>query len=242
MADDNRFFRWLWRINSILFFLGASTVVALIGIPELLRTTMPREAPATAQATDEGYTYEFNAGGLGDATYSTLLTHLAGTDEAIAVLQGSTRGGGSYGLSSRGRSYEISTVNLLSVDLKTMKNRWLFPGVKRDIQSVYQVRATAPVPQNASDPVTALLMDVADADTNGDGKITASDRHSLFVYRPGSARPVKLVDAWSISGVQQLDGERIAVTYYDGKTDHAVLLSAKDFQVVADTVLAATPK
>ena len=98
-----------------------------------------------------------------------------------------------------------------------------------------------PVPQNAVDPVTALLMDVADADTNGDGKVTSSDHHALYVYRPGGAEPVKLVDAWSISNVQQLDGERIAVTYYDGKIDHALLLSARDFRTIADAPLSTRP-
>lgn len=241
MADDNRFFRWLWRVNSILFFLGVLGLMALVGIPALSWFTETHEAPATAQTAKGGDTYEFNTTGLGDAAYSALLTHLDGTEEGVAVLQ-RVGPGGSYSLGSRRQGYESSTVNLLSVDLKTLKNRWLFSGVKRDIQSVYRIHASVPVPQNGSDPVTALLMDVADADTNGDGKVTDADRHSLYVYRAGSAAPVKLVDAWWVSGVEQLDGERVVVTYYDGKVDHAVLLSAKDFHVVADTILSATPK
>ncbi len=239
MADDNRFFRWLGRINSILFFLGAACLILFAGVPALIWTMAPREAPAAPQPASDGYTYEF--AGLGETAGSTVITHLDGTDEGIATLQRVARGG-SYGLSSGGRSYDVDIVNLLAVDLKTMKNRWLFHGVKHDIEGVYQVRELVPVPQNAADPVTALLMDVADADTNGDGKITSADRHALYVYRIGSSKPVKLVDAVLVSGVQQLDGERIVVTYYDGKTDHAVLLSAKDFRVVADTPLSATPK
>ncbi len=42
-------------------------------------------------------------------------------------------------------------------------------------------------------------MDVADADTNGDGKIASSDHHALYVYRIGTAAPVKLIDTWWVS-------------------------------------------
>jgi hypothetical protein len=239
MADDNRFFRWLWRINSLLFFLVILGV--LIAFFIMFAGEVPHGPTPMAQMKSGEDTYAFG-GGLGEASNSSLLTHLDGTEENIAVLRRNSRGN-PYGLGSGSRSYDGGgTVNLLSLDLKTMKNRWLFPGVKRDIESVYQVRTSVPVPQNASDSVTALLMDVADADTNGDGKIASSDHHALYVYRIGTAAPVKLIDAWWVSGVQQLDGERVVVTYYDGKADHAVLISAKDFRVVADTILSATPK
>ncbi|HEX4862225.1 MAG TPA: hypothetical protein VFV07_13390 [Rhizomicrobium sp.] len=240
MADDNRFFRWLGRINSLLFFLGAAGLIAAVGIPALVWATMPRETPVSAETKSGEDTYSFG-GALSESVNSSLLTHLDGTDEGIIVLQRDTRRG-SYGLSSDSRSYEESMVNLLSVDLKTMKNRWVFHGVKRDITDVYRVRETVPVPQDATDPVTALLMDVAEADTNGDGKITSADHHSLYVYRLGGTEPTKLIDAWSVSNVQQFDGERIAVTYYDGKIDHALLLSARDFHTIADAPLSTTPK
>ena len=238
MADDNRFFRWLGRINSMLFFLAVLGV--LIAIFTMFAGEVPHGPPLAAQTKSGEDTYSFG-GGLAEAANMSILTHLDGTEEGIVVLQRTARGN-PYGLSSGGRSYDSGTVNLLSLDLKTMKSRWLFAGVKRDIAGVYQVRALVPVPQNATDPVTALLMDVADADTDGDGKVTSSDHHALYVYRLGGAEPVKLADAWSITGVQQLDAERIAVTYYDGKIDHALLLSARDFHTIADAPLSTTPK
>jgi hypothetical protein len=237
MADDNRFFRWLGRINSLLFFLAILGVLAAVFV--MFAGEVPHGPPLTAQTKSGGDTYSLG-GALGDAVYSSLLTHLDGTDEGIVILRRDGRGN-PYALSSGSRLYEGGTVNLLSVDLKTMKNRWLFRGVKRDIAGVFQIREAVPVPQNAVDPVTALLMDVADADTNGDGKVTSSDHHALYVYRLGGSEPVKLVDAWSVSNVQQLDGERIAVTYYDGKIDHALLLSARDFRTIADAPLSTRP-
>jgi hypothetical protein len=240
MTDDNRFFRWLGRINAMLFFLAAAGVIVFVGANALIWSPMSHDAPAGAEAKNGDDTYAFGGtiGAPSAVTGAASITRLDDTDEGVMVLQ---RGGSNpYGLESRSR-FETSDVNFLLVDLKTMKNRWLFEGVKRDIGQVLEVRSSVPVPQNASDPVTALLIPVAAADTNGDGKITRADDNALYVYRVGSAKAVKLFDAKAISGMEQIDSERIAITYYDGKTDHAVLLSARDFKTIADTTLSPTP-
>ena len=240
MTDDNGFFRWLGRINAMLFFLAAAGVIVFVGANALIWGPMSHDAPTGAEAKNGGDTYSFG-GTIGMSSVTTgaaSITRLDGTDEGVMVLQ---RGGSNpYGLESRSR-FETSDVNFLLVDLKTMKNRWLFEGVKRDIGEVLEVRSSVPVPQNSPDPVTALLMSVAAADTDGDGKITRTDGNALYVYRVGSAKAVKLFDAKSISGMEQIDSERIVITYYDGKTDHAVLLSARDFRTIADTTLSPTP-
>ena len=85
-------------------------------------------------------------------------------------------------------------------------------------------------------------MPVAAADTNGDGRIARADDHALYVYRVGGAVAVKLFDAKAIAGMEQINSDRIVITYYDGKTDHALLLSARDFRPIADTVVSPTPK
>jgi hypothetical protein len=240
MADDNRFFRWLGRINAMLFFVAVAGVIVLMGGESLMWGLMSHDAPAGAQMKNGDDTYAFG-GTLGPpsvATGASSISHLDGTDEGVMVLR---RGDPNpYGLESRSR-FETGDVNFLLIDLKTMKNRWLFEGVKRAIGQVLEVRSSVPVPQNSPDPVTALLMAVAVADTNGDGKITRADDNALYVYRVGSAKAVKLFDAKAISGMEQIDSERIAITYYDGKTDHAVLLSARDFKAIADTTLSPTP-
>lgn len=240
MSDDNRLFRWLGRVNAILFFFGA------VGAIVVAISLMGGEAPMsrhrsndTAAGTGSGEIYQF-----GDSIVeptakigSSAITRLAGTDEGLMTLQ---RAGRSASFSERGS--ELVEVNLLLVDLTTMKNRWLFAGVKRDIARSLQVRAVVPVPQNSPDPVVALLLPVAAADTDGDGTIAPSDDHALYLYRLGSAAPVKLLDAKSILGMEQLDSGRILITYYDGKTDRGMMLSAKDFTPLADTAIPPAPK
>ncbi len=183
MTDDNAFFRWLGRVNAMLLFLAAAGVIVFVGANALTWGPMSHDAPAGAETKSGGDTYAFGGtiGASSVATGAASITRLDGTDEGVMVLQ---RGGSNpYGLESRSR-FETSDVNFLLVDLKTMKNRWLFEGVKRDIGEVLEVRSSVPVPQNASDPVTALLMPVAAADTNGGRQDHASGRqHALRLPR-----------------------------------------------------------
>ena len=242
MAESNRFFRWLGRANSLLFFLAILGL--LIAFFVMFVGEVPHGPPLTAQTKsdkDAKDVYVFTAGlDEPSATMgSTALARLSGTDEGIMLLQRVPDD--SESSFSRSRP-DASTLNLLSVNLQTLKSRWLFGGVKRDIATIFQVRASVPVPQNASDPVTALLVPVADKDTDGDGRIAASDDHALYLYRLGSSGPVKLLEAKIVMGIQQLDGERLLVLYSDGKIDHACLISAGDFHTIADTVLSTTPK
>jgi len=241
MGDDNRFFRWLGRINAMLFFLAVAGTIVLMGGESLMWGLMSHDAPTAAEVKNGDDTYAFG-GTIGSPAVSTgapSITRLDGTDEGVMVLQrGDPR---AYGLESRSR-FAAADVNLLLVDLRTMKTRWLFGGVKHDIGQILEVRSSVPVPQSSADPVTALLMPVAAADTNGDGKVTRADGDALYLYRVGGANAVKLFDAKSITGMEQIDSERIVVTYFDGKTDHARLLSARDFKSIADTAISPTPK
>jgi hypothetical protein len=241
MGDDNRFFRWLGRINAMLFFLAAAGVIVVAGGNALIWGLYTREAPPPgAEAKNGGDTYAFGGtiGGPSVVTGAPSITHLNGTDEGVMVLQrGGPRGSG---LDSVPRA-DANDVNFLLIDLKTMKTHWLFDGVKRDIGEVFEVRSSVPMQQNSPDSVTALLMTVAAADTNGDGKITQADDHALYGYRVGNAKAVKLLDAKSVSGMEQIDSDRIVISYYDGKADHALLLSAKTFAPIGDTALSPTP-
>jgi hypothetical protein len=247
MADDNRFFRWLWRINGLLFFLMIFGAILLWSYSLLTSGPLSREETVPAQTKSGGETYAFGVSSVGGPAASSgapQITHLDGTDEGVMVLQ---RGGPrEYGLDRGGARFDANDVNYLLIDLQTMKTRWLFHGVKRDIGDTFLVRrnvyrAGPPGEAELPNPFTALLMPVAEADTNGDGKINAADRHALYAYRIGAENSVKLFDAQSISGMEQLDADRVEVTYFDGKSIRAALLSMKDFHAIADTALPTMP-
>jgi hypothetical protein len=240
MADDNRFFRLLGRVNAVLFFLACCAVLLAVGImfagEPLLR---PSGAPYAAVETAGGDTYEFGGNLNLDSDFSTL-TRLEGTEEGFLVLQRDS-GGYKHRVSlSRDRG-ETDNVDVLLFDLRTMQSRWMFRGTGQDIQRAYRIREVFPAPEKGVDPVTALLMPVAAKDTNGDGKINSNDAHALYLYRPGTARAVKLLDAVLVNDVEQIDSGRVLVLYSDGKADHAAMLSAKDFSVIAQAAVSPNP-
>lgn len=242
MGDDNRFFRWLWRINSLLFFLAAlglilGVLTAFMG-SRFSSADMPAAAPV-AKSGGDMFVFTSNLTAPIASTDGWGITPLDDTDVAVMVLQRLNANSYSGSLS---RYQRDSDVNLLLIDLKTMKSRWLLDGVHHDIGSMLKVLAQVPAPQGSPDPITALLMPVASKDTNGDGKITAADDHALYVYRIGSEAPVKVLEAKSVLGMDQLDSERVVIRYYDGKSDRLQLLSAKTFAPLAGAPLPSVPR
>lgn len=238
MTDDNRFFRWLGRINSVLFLLAAIGVILSVGALYLQPQFVWEQPPAGPVAQKGDDTYEFG-GGLDTPVpgpYAWNITLLDRTDQGVMVLQ---LRGGSSGSVSR---YELNrNVNLLLVDLKTTRSRWLFQGLKHDIGRIVSVHESVTAREEKPTPVTALLMPVASTDNNGDGKVSAADAHALYAYRVGGGAPVKVIDAKSVAGVEQLDSDRLMVEYFDGTTNRIALLSAKDFKPLAQSALPATP-
>ncbi len=242
MSDDSRFFRWLGRINALLFFVAVCALIigmasAFVGM-QFSPADMPAAAPV-AKSGEDTFVFANNLIAPMPSTAGWGVTQLDDTDVAFMVLQ---RQNANPYSSSLSRYQRDSDVNLLLIDLKTMKSRWLLDGVHHDIGPMLKVLAQAPAPQSGPNPVTALLMPVASKDTNGDGKISAADDHALYVYRIGAKAPVKVLDARTVLGMDQLDSERIVVRYYDGKTDRLQLLSAKTFAAVADAPLPSVPR
>jgi len=235
MAEDNRFFRWLGRINAILFFLVVTGIALLIGANIGLDFVLPHYETHAVVETASGDTLEFGGNLTLGEDYSSAMTRLEGTQEGVMVLQRVDPSRGS--LSSSGRYGATANVNVLLFDLGTMKNHWMFRGTRQDIERAYAIRAVVPAPKDGIDPVTAILMPVATKDTNGDGKIDRNDADSLYLHRPGSAGAVKLFDAVSVTTIDQLDSGRVLVTYDDGKTEHAAMLSTKDFSIIASATI-----
>lgn len=238
MAEDNGFFRWLGRINAVLFLLAAIGVILAVGGLYLQSLDVWEQPPAAPVAQKGDDTYEFGIG-IGASVlnpYDWNIAVLDGTDEGVLVLQ--RRGSASGSVSRYGLN---RNVNLLLVDLKTMQSRWLFAGVKHDIGRIVTVHESVTAREEKQTAVTALLLSVASADSNGDGKISAADDHALYAYRIGGGAPLKVIDAKSVAGVQQLDSDRVMVEYFDGKANRIALLSAKDFKPLAQSALPAMP-
>lgn len=236
MRDDSRFFHWLGRINSVLFFLGALALLA-VAIGAFWGESF-RAGPERPEKARDGETYAFGGNIDMGSVPAAAIARLEGSDEAYMVLQRGGERHGSFRSDSRASS---ANVNVLLFDLDTMRSRWMFQGLKQDIGPSLFVRAVIPAPNDTFDPVVGVLMPVATADTDGDGVLTSADDHSLYVYRPEGVTAVKLIAAKLVSSMQQIDNMRVLVTYNDGKTERAAVLATKDFSVTADAQVPPPP-
>jgi len=247
MQDDNRFFRFLNRVNAIILPVAGIAVLVFIAVsafPLWYHDVPPERFVAQGVIADTKYKYAFSEDphALGEADMNLGLIRLDGTNESMLVLKRVVEeGGGSLSRASRGDE----NANLLLIDLDTAKSHWMFAGTNRNIMSSFEVRAAVPTSGGASNPVVTLLLTVVDADTNKDGQFNGADDQVLYVYRPGAPAAFKLMSARSISYIAQIDSGKVFVvfvTYSDGKSDHLMLLAKNDFKPIAQNTLVSTPK
>ncbi len=251
MADENKFFRIVWRFNALVLACAAIAGGGTI-IYNLLHPWRPVEpAPVghfapVPRGAEKGFTYRLE---------SHSERRLIGREELIAL----DRWNGApetYGLQhmelrasvSYGASY-ISTrsVNLLAIDQSTVESHWIFQGYDRAIladDSVYDVLPSPIFPLGAGptpSSAIALVITVVDSDTNKDGELSEKDRQSLYVYRPGEAEAVRLLTADLIVSRQQSRNDRYLVVYENGSSAIAATYSVPDFKLIVEKPLPKVP-
>lgn len=197
MTDSNPFFRFVWRVNALVI-LATALVAALalasfvafnigsvlreLGIPDEFepapRSADPRSpAPALPPQIRIG---SFQA--AGPVYYAPLY-------------RGLDRGGMTFG-SSSGSNYDASALNLVFFNPATNEVRRLLPDEKGLITQQIALRDGAEL----SGRIRALLLTYVAADTDGDGRVSESDRKRILLARPDGSATVTLAD-----GVDALD-------------------------------------
>ncbi len=245
MADENRFFRFVGRFNTLaiaVVIVGIAIVAIVLVAYSLISPwnnpyTVPvgHFAPVPKDA-EKNYTYRIESEPLATT----------GTNERILVLrrwQGEPK---EYGLAdiSKVSSYsrsDVQDVNFLVVDGDSAASHWLFPGYDRSILSKDAVYGARPA-TNTEQPLLAWVIQTVDADTNKDGELTPKDRKSLYVYRVGAGEAVKFLTTDNVLATQQIDADKYLVVYEKGKTATAATFSVPDFKLLSEKPLPNVPK
>lgn len=225
------FFKYLWRVNAVLSFIALVAVLVFVALFSRERIDRPLLAyfvPPPPQAVVKPkpvYTYglekDFLIGGdpsdENEEVYRLVrwgkIKGRPGTPEAAAI------------------------VNLLLVDRKTNTNHWLFDGFDRAIvtqDAVLTGRWYWHEPEVDDDvPVEIAVLKVIDADTDGDGALTANDRQTLYVARFGDKAPPpqKLLTADAIWIAQQKNND-YQVGYRDRGEAFLATYALPDFTLV----------
>ncbi len=180
--ETNVFFRWIWRINSILIFLGALGLVGLISY-ELLRGLFrsPPETPVVTNVAEDPTGIENWVLGRMEEMSGTNFAMIRLVSENNEVLLPKS----SYLASGSGyfRSNKGPAKNVLFVDTKNNTSHWLFPDNSQIVSDSepFPIRSYS---KHTKTITKVVFYEVVEKDTNGDGVKNESDKLSLAVSKP----------------------------------------------------------
>jgi hypothetical protein len=239
MADDNKFFRFIWRLDAILLAIAGALAITLLGVGFVTNFLRPKYEPIpegnfrpVPRAAEQNYTYRL------ESQYDTAsLPH-----ERILVLRRWKGSPESYGfalekppasLSYSSYSTYTDAANLLAINTDDGTSRWLFEGYGRTILT-QEVIFNGPPPSigraTSAEPIASVIRSV-DSDTNKDGELDGKDTQSLYAYRPGDTRAVKFFTADYILSAGETDAENYLVVYEKGPSAFAATFHIPDFKL-----------
>lgn len=232
------FFKWLWRVNAVLVFAALVAVIAFLVLSAKARPTQPLQAyfvpppPQAAVKSKPAYSYELE---------KDLLIG-ANTGRENFEIYRLVRWGKIAGKPVTPEA--AATVNLLVADKKTGTNKWLFPGFDRAIvnqETVLTGRYYWHEPEIDDDiAVEIVVLKVIDADSNGDGALTADDRQTLYIARFPAAAPEKLLTADAIWFTMQ-NKKEFQIGYREKGEGFLAVYALPDFTLVSKTKVEGMP-
>lgn len=224
---SRRFFATVWRANAIMILFTAVLACAVLsfGAWQIYReATRTRQATGVLNVAEEQIDRSKVELGRFEA--------ITGTDVLRAPLQLEQV----YGFSS-GSKEATSVQNYLFYDSADGTTHWLVPGSKGLL-----FLSTRELPEREytkpEKPVAVVVYELVEADTSGDGKLTASDAKTVAVSDPAGSHFTRL-----LTGVQEINGitltrnGRVLVLYTAASVIKAAEIEVDTHRIVRDAPL-----
>ena len=221
-----RFFAIVWRTNALLILVTAVLACAVLayGTWQIYReTTRTRQATGVMNVAEEQIDRSKVELGRFDA--------IAGTNVLRAPLQLQQV----YGFSS-GSKEATSVQNYLFYDSSDGTSRWLVPGRKGLFLSAHELPEREYA--KAAKPVLVVVYELVEADTSGDGKLTASDAKTIALSDPVGSRFTRvLTGVEDINGTTLTSSGRVLVLYTASSALKAAEIEVESHRIVRDAPL-----
>lgn len=226
--EENRFFKWIWRINNIAVFIGLIGFFYLFYKNEIQRNSYnePREV-ITSVAEDpkglEKWVLEENHEAY-DSDY-ILLSLVSKNNKIKRINQIS-----SY---SKGRYYSDTAKNILFINTKENSSSWLFKG---NSQLILRYHSLLSPKKEINTKV--IYYEVIDKDTNGDKVITEDDK-SNFAVSEMSGMNYKVI----VSGMEKqitlkmIDKDTLHLVYQKEAKGYSLKLDVNSFKILSNELL-----
>jgi hypothetical protein len=213
-VKENRFFRFVWRVNGLSLLLLAMCLIAIGGY-ELVGLLFSANKPPIVQsvADDPGNKEGWHLGEVHEIPGSQYL-FVPLVSENKNVKQGGTFAPAAVAQSSRWPGYYQPSRNVLFIDSDTMDMKWLFGG---NGQLIASINLLATKPSKPDDKARAILYLVIKNDTNHNGILDESDLSSIAISNAGGAGCRELVSSADRLIDARLVGQDSALILYQAK-------------------------
>ncbi len=224
---ENRFFRFVWRVNGIALMLLLIVVVGFVAyniLKDLLRVSP--QAVITNVAEDPKGDEKWTLGSPVDIEGTPFIYIPLESERKDVSLRPSMPGA----LHSYKEGYYFApSRNLLFIDRRSRDMKWLFKDNGQLITDIDPLSGRKPYDKDGK--IEAILYRVIGKDTNGDKKLTSDDLAAIAVSDPDGARYKELVPAVDEVFGAFLEGGDVLILYQADGTGYASTVSLRDMSV-----------
>jgi len=225
IMDENRFFKWVWRFNSVIIAFAA---LLAIGIMLYVAYMMYQEV------TRDRAIYDHSVVEVGDDIQQSWtlgsFSEVRGHNILLAPMMQDQRFKHTYYTKSAG-----SIRNFLFVNTETSAHHWLFD----HSQFLIETRDHLSMGDCKSEhPVRAIVYLVIKQDTNNDGRLTMDDTKTLAITQPDGSGYQELVQGIDRYFEAKLLAEDEVLLLYEQKSViHKKKFSLPDFTLLDESVI-----
>jgi len=231
VAEQNRFFQWLYRVLAVLALLILSMIayvfVREIVFPELWPTRHTIKVP-NEKGKPEAQAVPMTVGGV---------TRIKGG--AVKMIELSAARPGIAGLRSGSRNYSRDVRNLIFIVDGQPRAKWLFEKNEQLLRAIEQICLCEDRVKSEAESTTAIYLEVIRIDSDGDGVLGAGDRPIPALLRPDGSGYTEL--GGSVEEVLDTslsdNGERFGLLIVDGDKLLYREYSVADFSLRAKHIL-----
>jgi hypothetical protein len=224
---DTGFFKWVWRFNAVLIFLGALLIVCLI----LWEIT--RDLRRHGQQVDAGGPFASasteNTNGHEPKLALRFGTPSAGTASGLYALPLNTKQ--SYNSRSVSKSNSGTLINYMIVNTTTESRKWLFPNADR------RILHTRPLVfhNNDTDIQLGHILGVIETDTNGDDRLSRLDTQTIYFTDSHWGEPLKIRDGvTAILATEAVSKDAFDLIFTAQNTTHALRIDAPTARIISE--------
>ena len=226
--EENKYFRFVWRVNGIAIMLLLLFVIGVGGY-KFIKDILHRERPPviTNVAVDPQGEEKWTLG-RPESIDGTQFIYIPLVSEKKNI---SISGPGMLKeVNSYGQGYFAPSRNLLFVNKQTRDMKWLF---KDNRQLIADMDMLSVRKQDDKDRmIDAILYQVISKDTNGDKKLTSEDLADIAISNPDGTRFKEVFQSVErVFGATSVGGRDVLVLYQSNGKGYASTIRLQDMSV-----------